>query len=74
LAEREPFAETAPENAEARTYGGVRTLVCSVYRCMLKHNHCYNTIRMHAALNYRPSAPQTMNPFLTPLDQAAQMQ
>jgi hypothetical protein len=28
----------------------------------------YNTI------GYRPPAPQTMNPFLTPLDQAVQMQ
>jgi hypothetical protein len=34
----------------------------------------YNTVRPHSALNYRPPAPQTMNPFLTPLDQAAQMQ
>jgi len=36
-------------------------------------NH-YNTIRPHSSLGYRPPAPQTMNPFLTPLDQAAQMQ
>jgi putative transposase len=34
----------------------------------------YNTIRPHSALNYRPPAPQTMNRFLTPLDQAVQMQ
>ena len=34
----------------------------------------YNTIRPHSSLGYRPPAPQTMNPFLTPLDQAAQMQ
>ena len=34
----------------------------------------YNTIRPHSALGYRPPAPQAMNPFLTPLDQAAQMQ
>jgi putative transposase len=34
----------------------------------------YNTIRPHSALGYRPPAPQTMNPFLTPLDQTAQMQ
>jgi hypothetical protein len=34
----------------------------------------YNTVRPHSALGYRPPAPQTMNPFLTPLDQAVQMQ
>ena len=34
----------------------------------------YNTIRPHSSLGYRPPAPQTMNPFLKPLDQAAQMQ
>jgi transposase InsO family protein len=34
----------------------------------------YNTIRPHSSLGYRPPAPQTMNPFLTPLDRAAQMQ
>jgi putative transposase len=34
----------------------------------------YNTIRPHSSLGYRPPAPQTMNPFLTPLDQAVQMQ
>ena len=34
----------------------------------------YNTIRPHLSLGYRPPAPQTMNPFLTPLDQAVQMQ
>src|SRR5664280_2769066 len=34
----------------------------------------YNTIRPHSAHGYRPPAPQTMNPFLTPLEQAAQMQ
>jgi hypothetical protein len=34
----------------------------------------YNTIRPHSSLGYRPPAPQTMNPFLTPLDQAMQMQ
>jgi transposase InsO family protein len=34
----------------------------------------YNTIRPHSSLGYRPPAPQTMNPFLTPLDEAAQMQ
>jgi putative transposase len=36
-------------------------------------NH-YNTVRPHSSLGYRPPAPQTTNPFLTPLDQAAQMQ
>jgi putative transposase len=35
-------------------------------------NH-YNTIRPHSALGYRPPAPRTMNPVLTPLDQAAQI-
>ena len=34
----------------------------------------YNTIRPHSSLNYRPPAPQTMNPFMPSLDQAAQMQ
>ena len=34
----------------------------------------YNTIRPHSAIGYRPPAPQTINPFLTPLDQAVQMQ
>ena len=34
----------------------------------------YNTIRPHSSLGYRPPAPQTINAFLTPLDQAAQMQ
>jgi hypothetical protein len=34
----------------------------------------YNTVRPHSAPGYRPPAPQTMNPFLTPLDQAVQMQ
>src|ERR1035437_7423833 len=34
----------------------------------------YNTVRPHSSLGYRPPAPQTMNPFLTPLDQAMQMQ
>jgi putative transposase len=34
----------------------------------------YNTIRPHSSLGYRPTAPQTMNPFLKPLDQAIQMQ
>ena len=34
----------------------------------------YNMVRPHSALGYRPPAPQTMNPFLTPLDQVAQMQ
>jgi putative transposase len=34
----------------------------------------YNTVRPHSALGYRPPAPQAMNPFLTTLDQAAQMQ
>ena len=34
----------------------------------------YNTIRPHSSLGYRPPAPQTMNPFITALDQAAQMQ
>src|ERR1017187_904149 len=34
----------------------------------------YNTIRPHSSLGYRPPAPQTMNPFLTPLDPAVQMQ
>ncbi|MGZ9111909.1 MAG: IS3 family transposase [Rhodoplanes sp.] len=36
-------------------------------------NH-YNTVRPHSSLGYRPPAPQTMNPFLTPLDRAVQMQ
>ena len=35
-------------------------------------NH-YNKVRPHSSLGYRPPAPQTMNPFLTPLDQAAQI-
>jgi hypothetical protein len=34
----------------------------------------YNTVRPHSSIGYRPPAPQTMNRFLTPLDQAAQMQ
>jgi transposase InsO family protein len=34
----------------------------------------YNTVRPHSSLGYRPPAPQTMNPFLTPIDQAMQMQ
>ena len=34
----------------------------------------YNTVRPHSSLGYRPPAPQTMNPFLTPLDQTTQMQ
>ncbi|MSO67652.1 MAG: transposase, partial [Pseudolabrys sp.] len=34
----------------------------------------YNTVRPHSSLGYRPPAPQTMSPFLPPLDQAAQMQ
>jgi len=34
----------------------------------------YNTVRPHSSLGYRPPAPQTTNPFLSPLDQAAQMQ
>jgi transposase InsO family protein len=34
----------------------------------------YNTVRPHSSLGYRPPAPRTMNPFLTPLDQAVQMQ
>src|ERR1035437_6124835 len=34
----------------------------------------YNKVRPHSSLGYRPPAPQTMNPFLTPLDQAMQMQ
>jgi putative transposase len=34
----------------------------------------YNTVRPHSSLGYRPPAPQTTNSFLTPLDQAAQMQ
>ena len=34
----------------------------------------YNTIRPHSAIKYRPPAPQTMNPFVSPLDQVAQMQ
>ncbi|HMB82880.1 MAG TPA: hypothetical protein VKI40_02405 [Terriglobales bacterium] len=31
-------------------------------------------IRPHTSLGYRPYAPQTINPLLTPVDQAAQMQ
>ena len=34
----------------------------------------YNTIRPHSSLGYRPPAPQTFNPFLSPLDQIAPMQ
>lgn len=34
----------------------------------------YNTIRPHSSLGYRPPAPQTINPFITALDQPAQMQ
>jgi hypothetical protein len=34
----------------------------------------YNTIRPHSSLGYRPPAPQTFNPFLTPLDNVAPMQ
>jgi putative transposase len=34
----------------------------------------YNTIRPHSSLGYRAPAPQTMSPFLPPLDQVAQMQ
>ena len=30
--------------------------------------------RPHSAIGYGPPAPQTINPFLTPLDQAVQMQ
>jgi putative transposase len=31
----------------------------------------YNTIKLHASFRYRLPAPQTMNPFPTPLDPAA---
>ena len=34
----------------------------------------YNIVRPHSSLDYRPPAPQTMNPLLPPLDQATQMQ
>jgi putative transposase len=34
----------------------------------------YNTVRPHSSLGYRPPAPQTLNPFPSPLDQAAPMQ
>jgi transposase InsO family protein len=34
----------------------------------------YNTVRPHSSLGYRPPAPQTINPFLTPLDQVTKMQ
>ena len=34
----------------------------------------YNTVRPHSSLGYRPPAPQTMNPFVLPLDQITQMQ
>jgi transposase InsO family protein len=34
----------------------------------------YNTVRPHSSLGYRPPAPQKMNPYLPPLDQATQMQ
>jgi transposase InsO family protein len=34
----------------------------------------YNTVRPHSSLGYRPLAPQTLNPFPSPLDQAASMQ
>ena len=33
----------------------------------------YNTKRPHSALGYRPPAPQTINPFLTHLDQTAML-
>ena len=34
----------------------------------------YNTVRPHSSLGYRPPTPQMTNRFLSPLDQAAQMQ
>jgi putative transposase len=34
----------------------------------------YNTVRPHSSLRYRPPAPQTFNPFTTPLDQVVPMQ
>jgi transposase InsO family protein len=34
----------------------------------------YNTIRLPSSLGYRPPGPQAMNPFLSPLDKAAQIQ
>jgi transposase InsO family protein len=34
----------------------------------------YNTVRPHSSLGYRSPAPQTLNPFPSPLDQAASMQ
>jgi putative transposase len=34
----------------------------------------YNTVRPHSSLGYRPPAPQTLNPFPSPLDQTAPMQ
>lgn len=36
-------------------------------------NH-YNTLRPYSSLGYRPPAPQTINPFLPPLDQTRPMQ
>jgi putative transposase len=34
----------------------------------------YNTIRPHSAIGNRPPAPQTINPFLSLLDQVWHMQ
>src|ERR1700730_12015122 len=40
LAECDPFAKAVPENTEAPTLGGARTLACSIHRRMLQHHHC----------------------------------
>jgi putative transposase len=34
----------------------------------------YNMVRPHLSLGYRPPAPQTLNPFPSPLNQAVPMQ
>jgi len=34
----------------------------------------YNAVRPHSSLGYRPPAPQTLSPFLQPLDRGAILQ